>query len=801
MAIHTVDQVDTRRQTNSSLHQRWEPLINEGLQIKSTSEPPAPDAQAAPVGWRSNLRYDIPASLVVFLVALPLSLGIAVASDAPVLAGLIAAVVGGVVAGALGGSPLQVSGPAAGLTVIVAGLVGQFGWAVTCAITVCAGVLQVLFGLSRVARAALAISPVVVHAMLAGIGITIALQQIHVLLGGESNSTAFANVTELPAQLMNAGGPEVFLGVFVIAILLAWRWVPAPIGRVPGPLVAIVAATVASVAFSLDVPRIALDGSLLDAVQLPTLPEGNWGAFATGVLTVALIASVESLLSAVSVDRMGGTRTNFDRELIGQGTANIASGTIGGLPVTGVIVRSSTNVKAGARTRASAILHGVWVLAFALPFAGLATQIPMAALAGLLIVIGIQLVKWAHIETARRTGDLAVYVVTVLGVVFLNLLEGVLIGLALAVGLLLWRVVRTRIHAEQTGDDEWRVAIEGSCTFLSLPRLTQELASVPPNATATVELSVDFLDHASHEAIKEWQRQHEAAGGTVRIRELGAVHLDSAVEGPPERAMTSVDQLAGIVPWSSWQRDSRPHTNGNHTNGNHTNGNHTNGDGAPTRPMLDGLAVYQRRTAPFMRPHLQDLARTQQPEALFITCTDSRVVPNVITSSGPGDLFTVRNVGNLVPPGQRDSSIEAAIAFAVENLGVSSIVVCGHSSCGAMTALLAEPCNGSAHNGHHGHADPLHAWLRHGSHTLAAFSGGDHPVAQSAAAAGFSVVDQLSMVNVAVQVETLKSHPIAEKAHREGRLQISGLFYDIASASVLQVATNEVGVLEFEPSL
>ena len=260
--------------------------------------------------------------------------------------------------------------------------------------------------------------------------------------------------------------------------------------------------------------------------------------------------------------------------------------------------------------------------------------------------------------------------------------------------------------------------------------------------------------------------------------------------------MASVDQLAGIVPWSSWQRDSRPHTNGN---------------GGPTRPMLDGLAVYQRRTAPFMRPHLQDLARTQKPEALFITCTDSRVVPNVITSSGPGDLFTVRNVGNLVPPGQRDSSIEAAIAFAVDNLGVSSIVVCGHSSCGAMTALLAEPTNGSAHNGHHdghhdghhadGHADPLHSWLQHGQHTLAAFANGAHPVAQSAAAAGFSVVDQLSMVNVAVQVEILKSHPVAARAHRDGRLQISGLFYDIATASVLHVAATEVGVLEFEPSL
>jgi carbonic anhydrase len=493
------------------------------------------------INGRDLLRYDVPASLVVFLVALPLSLGIAVASDAPVLAGLIAAIVGGILAGALGGSPLQVSGPAAGLTVIVAGLVAEFGWAVTCAITVCAGVLQVLFGLSRVARAALAISPVVVHAMLAGIGITIALQQVHVLLGGESHSSAWKNVTNLPEQLLNAGGPGLILGVTVIGILICWRRVPAPVGKVPGPLVAIVSVTGLSVLLNLDVARIALNGSLVDAVQLPSLPDGQWGAFAAGVLTVALIASVESLLSAVSVDRMGGTRTDFDRELIGQGTANIASGALGGLPVTGVIVRSSTNVAAGARTRASAILHGVWVLAFAVPFAGLAKLIPTSALAGLLIVIGVQLVKIAHIKTARVTGDLAVYLVTVTGVVFLNLLEGVLIGLALAVGLLLWRVVRARIHAEHVIGDEWRVVILGSCTFLSLPRLTRVLASVPAAAAVTVELSVDFIDHASHEAIEQWRRQHQETGGTVVIRESGAVELNSALQGPPERVLGEPD--------------------------------------------------------------------------------------------------------------------------------------------------------------------------------------------------------------------------------------------------------------------
>ncbi|WP_407687973.1 SulP family inorganic anion transporter [Mycobacterium sp. HUMS_1102779] len=466
---------------------------------------------------RAVVRHDLPASLVVFLVALPLSLGIAIASDAPVLAGLTAAIVGGIVAGFLGGSPLQVSGPAAGLTVVVADLVTQFGWGATCLITAVAGALQVLLGLSRVARAALAISPVVVHAMLAGIGITIALQQMHVLLGGKSKSTAWQNVVGLPGQIVDAHRPGVILGVLVIAVLIGWHWVPAGLRRVPGPLVAIVAVTVLSVAFPFQVPRIRLEGSVLDAIRLPEMPDGNWAAVAMGVLTVTLITSVQSLLTAVSIDRMhNGPRTDFDRELIGLGVANVAAGAIGGLPVSGVIVRSAANVNAGAKTRASAIMHGIWILLFTIPFAGLVEEIPTAALAGLLIVVGAQLLKPAHIETALRNGDLAVYVVTTVGVVFLNLLHGVMIGLALAIVLTGWRVIRARIEAAPVGD-EWHVVVEGACTFLALPRLTRVLASVPQRTTVTVSVLTDYLDHAAHQAISDWQHQHRSTGGTVHI--------------------------------------------------------------------------------------------------------------------------------------------------------------------------------------------------------------------------------------------------------------------------------------------
>ena len=483
------------------------------------ADSPAVPRPSSRSGWASAvLRYDLPASLVVFLVALPLSLGIAVASDAPALAGLIAAIIGGIVAGALGGSPLQVSGPAAGLTVIVAGLISEFGWAVTCAITVCAGLLQILFGFSKLGRAALAISPMVVHAMLAGIGITIALQQVHVLLGGESHSSAWHNLVYLPMHMGEADGAGIVVGLMVIAILVAWRRAPSTVRRIPGPLVAIVIASLVAMVFAPGVPRIELNGSLLDALQLPGIPEGNWGGFAVGVLTVALIASVESLLTAVAVDRMQtGPRSNLDRELVGQGAANMVSGAIGGLPITGVIVRSSANVAAGARTRASSMLHGLWVLVFALPFAGLAKQIPMAALAGLLIVIGVQLVKITHIQTARRTGDFGVYLVTVLGVVFLNLLNGVLLGLALSILLTVWRVAHAKVTAEPVDEDQWQVSIEGACTFLSLPRLHQALDSVPAGSRVTMQMSVTFIDHAAREFIDAWRRQHEAGGGAVTV--------------------------------------------------------------------------------------------------------------------------------------------------------------------------------------------------------------------------------------------------------------------------------------------
>lgn len=733
------------------------------------------DADAAedrPRSLRDRLttvaRYDLPASIVVFLVAVPLSIGIAIASNAPIMAGLIAAVVGGIIAGAVGGAPLLASGPAAGLTVVVAETINTFGWKTTTAIVVGAGLLQVILGVSRLARSALAISPIVVHAMLAGIGITIALQQVHVLLGGSSRSSVWRNLTELPAQLRSPHLSDIVVGLIVIAIMLSWKRSPARLQILPGPLVAIVAATAISFVPPLNADRIELNGSILDAIGLPTLPDGSWVPVVLAVLTIALIASVESLLSAVAVDKMhSGPKANLNRELIGQGAANMVSGMLGGLPVTGVIVRSATNVAAGARTQASSILHGVWVLLFSVLLAGLVQQIPKAALAGLLIVIGIQLVKLAHIRLAWRTGDLAVYAITVTGVLFLNLLEGVAIGIAVTLVVVLWRVVRASVHAEPIDEEhhEWRLTLEGTLSFLSLPRLSRVLASIPRGTRVTVEITVDFLDHAAYDAIEEWSRRHRLAGGSVCIDEIGETAMTAATEGPPIRRWHSAT-ARGLSPWRS-------------------HGHHPGDTGSMLTPVLDGVARYHRRHAPLVREHLNELRGGQRPHALFLTCADARLVPNVITASGPGDLFTVRNLGNLVQPNAADMSMEAALAYGIIELNVNTMIICGHSRCGAMTALLSDA----------GHRDGIPAavaaWIDQALPILDAFRAG-HPVGRAAARRGYDVCDQLAMVNVAWQIQSLKGHPVVGPALEERRLDTLGLFFDVASGRVLRITESDV---------
>lgn len=486
-----------------------------------------------------HFKKDIPASLVVFLVAVPLSMGIALASNAPIMAGLISAAIGGVIVGALSGAPLQVSGPAAGLAVIAFGFIQQFGFPGLCALTVVAGGLQVLFGILKVARVTLAISPAVIHGMLAGIGIQIALAQLHVILGGTPESSAIRNVRELPGQIAELHGGATLFGLVTIAILLLWRFIPGKaVKHVPAALVAVVAATAASVWAGTDMPRVELP-HWRGAFHWPAMPSGSVAAIIGAVVTLAIVASAESLLSATATDKLhSGKPANLDRELIAQGVGNLTAGLVGGLPITGVIVRSTANISAGAKTRMSSMLHGVWVIVFVTQLGFLIHQIPLSVLAGLLVVVGVRLVNLAHIRDLIKHKEASIYFVTVAGVVGINLLAGIGIGVGLAVIQLIRRLTRVKLTMEMR-DKRVHVLITGSLTFVGVPKLTAFLAELPPKSQVDVDLNVDILDHAAFEALHGWRITYERGGGTVDMDQLHeAWTRDARAEPVPAAAAT-----------------------------------------------------------------------------------------------------------------------------------------------------------------------------------------------------------------------------------------------------------------------
>ena len=387
---------------------------------------------------RQTFLKDLSASFLVFLVALPLCLGIAIASGVPPARGLLTGIIGGLLTGALAGAPLAVSGPAAGLTVLIFELVTRHGLAALGPIVLMAGLLQILAGFARIGGLVRHIPHEVVDGMLAAIGLILAAGQFNVLLGATPAASFLNNLRHVPASIEAINPAAAGLGTLAIASLLAWEKLrPARLDNIPGALVGVVLATAAAALWHPDVARITLPASLASAIA-PVSRDGLLAALTPAMLgaalSVALIASVESLLSAAAVDRMtpGRRQADYARELMAQGAGNMLCGAVGALPMTGVIVRSAANVRAGARTRVSAILHGVWLLAFVMLAPDLLRMVPTAALAGLLIVVGMRLVNVKQVSWLAGQGwlPLGVYGVTLCTVLGTNLLTGVVVGLA-----------------------------------------------------------------------------------------------------------------------------------------------------------------------------------------------------------------------------------------------------------------------------------------------------------------------------------------------------------------------------------
>ena len=329
----------------------------------------------------STLGRDLLASVVVFLVALPLCMGISIASGMPPTAGIITGIIGGLVVGFLAGSPLQVSGPAAGLSVLVLQFVQANGVEMLGVVVLFAGILQFAAGSFKLGQWFRAVSPAVIHGMLAGIGVLILVAQFHVMLDGKPLGTGIQNLVGMPGALMaaieagdhhlKAGG----IGLLTILTIIGWSYAPKAWRVMPAPLVGVIVAILAAYVLGLsDITYVSVPDNIWSTVAFPTIDHLTRiieAPILIGAISIAFIASAETLLCATAVDQMhSGPRTKYDKELSAQGVGNMICGLLGVLPMTGVIVRSGANVDAGAATRASAILHGVWLLLFAsvLPF-------------------------------------------------------------------------------------------------------------------------------------------------------------------------------------------------------------------------------------------------------------------------------------------------------------------------------------------------------------------------------------------------------------------------------------------------
>ncbi|MGW7302001.1 SulP family inorganic anion transporter [Streptomyces sp. NPDC054829] len=455
-------------------------------------------------------KADLFASLVVFLVALPLCVGVAMASGVPAELGLVTGIVGGLVAGLLPGSSLQVSGPAAGLTVLVYEAVRAHGIEVLGVLVLGAGLVQLVLGALRFGRWFRAVSVAVVQGMLAGIGLVLVAGQVYALGDTEAPGGGLgklAGLVELPGR---ADPMALSVGAATIAVVLLWpRWRRGA-RLVPAPLVAVAVAALVTGVFGLEVRRVEVRG-LWDAVRVPEAADlgrltevGVLGS----VVAFALIASAESLFSAAAVDRLHqGPRTDYDRELMAQGAGNAVCGLLGALPMTAVIVRSAANVQAGARTKVSRVLHGVWLLLFTAVVPGVLGWIPVAALAGLLVCAGLKLVPVREVRALWRghRGELVVLVVTAGAIVLGNLFEGVLLGLALAVAKTAWDVSHVNVETEDLGDAGIVVRVVGHATFLRLPKLLDALEALPRDREVRLELGgLRHLDHACAAALEGW---------------------------------------------------------------------------------------------------------------------------------------------------------------------------------------------------------------------------------------------------------------------------------------------------------
>ncbi len=636
----------------------------------------------------TTLPKDLISGLVVFLVALPLCLGVALASNAPPIAGLIAGIVGGLVVGVLSGSHTSVSGPAAGLTAVVAAQIGNLGtFEAFLVAVILAGFIQVLLGAFRAGFIASFFPLSVIKGLLAAIGIILILKQIPHLLGYDADPMGEKSFqqpdgqntfSELAASMRAIHPGALLVGFLSIALIMLWDQVKVlKKSPIPAPLVVVLAGVALNQLFRAFGGGLVIEASHLVAVPVTSGPVefarqalispdwsvlGNSAVYLAAV-TIAIVASLETLLNVEAVDKIDPKQrvTPPNRELLAQGAGNMAAGLLGGLPVTSVIVRSSVNINARAETKVSAIWHGLLLLGCVVAVPALLNEIPLSALAAILLMTGLKLASPALIKQMWNEGKLQFlpFAITVIAIVLTDLLIGVLIGLGVAVAFILYSNARRPIRCameKHVSGDVLRIALANQVSFLSRPSLEQALRSVPRGGHVLVDASnTDFIDPDVVDLLTDYRDTTSKALG-VNVSFKGFHNWN----GHLPDVIHYVDYSSREV-----QKELTP--------------------GRVLEILKEGNERFLNGTQ-LTRDHHRLVDATsagQFPMAAVLGCIDSRAPAEVVFDLGLGDIFSARVAGNIATE-ELLGSLEYACAVA----GSKLVVVMGHTSCGAVNAAV-----------------------------------------------------------------------------------------------------------------
>lgn len=500
----------------------------------------------------AKLKNDIPASIVVFFVALPLCLGIALASGAPLFSGLIAGIIGGVLVGALSGSKVGVSGPAAGLAAIVLTSIGSLGGYENFLVAVViGGVIQLVFGFIRAGVIAYYFPSSVIKGMLSGIGIIIILKQIPHFFGYDSDPEgdfAFMQMdgestfSELLTMMDNITPGSLIIGAVGLAILILWDAVLSKKSRffrvIQGPLVA-VALGIFFMVFTQDSDFLRINASHLVSIPIPesvtsfisqfSFPNfralGDINVWVIG-FTIALVASLETLLCVEATDKLDPDKnvTPTNRELLAQGVGNIFSGLVGGLPVTQVIVRSSANIQSGGKSKLSTIIHGFLLLIAVALIPRLLNMIPLSVLAAILLVVGYKLAKPSLFKSMYESGwkQFVPFVVTIGGIIFTDLLRGIGLGMVIGILIILLKSYQNshflHIEDKSNGKAKFRMTLAEEVTFINKGAIIKELESLPEDTYLELDVrKTQYLDNDIIEILEDFAWKAKNRNITINL--------------------------------------------------------------------------------------------------------------------------------------------------------------------------------------------------------------------------------------------------------------------------------------------